>query len=194
MPGASALWGCVLGWDPLPCFLKPLPPLSPLLAAADRPPAADRRLRPPTAGPQPAALPRHPGQLRRLDCLRLRHDGRAGAVAQPVRCVQGQSLPPLAKSFCRWSPRHAHIPPQTLTSTSHHLAPAGLLLGFFYTFSCYGLADTKTRDRQLAIVLLFSVVLSTVGAVGTLGGFSTSKLKTTWGFTANVRCCRRSVC
>lgn len=62
----------------------------------------------------------------------------------------------------------------------------GFLLGMFYTFSCYGLADTKTRDRQLAIVLFFSVVLMVVGAVGTLGDLSQDDLKLLWGYTSNA--------
>ena len=50
-------------------------------------------------------------------------------------------------------------------------------------------SDTKTRDRQLAIVLFFSTALMVVGAVGTLGDFSQGKLKSLWGFTAIGGCC-----
>lgn len=46
-------------------------------------------------------------------------------------------------------------------------------------------ADTKTRDRQLAIVLFFSIVLMVVGAVGTLGDLSQDDLKLLWGYTSN---------
>jgi solute carrier family 50 protein (sugar transporter) len=62
---------------------------------------------------------------------------------------------------------------------------AGFLLGMFYTLSAYGLADTKTRDRQMAIMLFFSTIMMVVGAVGTLGDFEYHKLKNLWGFTAN---------
>ena len=62
---------------------------------------------------------------------------------------------------------------------------AGFLIGMFYTLSAYGLADTKTRDRQMAIMLFFSTVMMVVGAVGTLGDFEYGKLKNLWGFTAN---------
>ena len=62
---------------------------------------------------------------------------------------------------------------------------AGFLLGMFYTLSAYGLADTKTRDRQIAIALLFSTGLIVVGSVGELGGLSQHSQKTLWGFTAN---------
>lgn len=55
----------------------------------------------------------------------------------------------------------------------------------FYTMSAYGLADTKTRDRQIAIMLLFSAVIIVVGSVGTLGHMSQHGLKTLWGFTSN---------
>lgn len=63
---------------------------------------------------------------------------------------------------------------------------AGFLLGMFYTMSAYGLADTKTRDRQIAIMLLFSAVIIVVGSVGTLGHMSQHGLKTLWGFTSNA--------
>lgn len=46
-------------------------------------------------------------------------------------------------------------------------------------------ADTKTRDRQVAIMLVFSTALMVVGAVGTLGDLSQGSLKTLWGVTAN---------
>ncbi|KAL4452035.1 hypothetical protein ABPG75_007697 [Micractinium tetrahymenae] len=62
----------------------------------------------------------------------------------------------------------------------------GYLLALFYTFSCYGLADAKTRDRQAAILLLFSAVLMVVGAVGTLGDMEYDSLKRLWGFTSNA--------
>jgi solute carrier family 50 protein (sugar transporter) len=62
----------------------------------------------------------------------------------------------------------------------------GLYLGLFFTLSCYGLADTKTRDRQLAIVLALTLALSVVGAVGTLGRFSPDALRSLWGFTSNA--------
>jgi len=65
----------------------------------------------------------------------------------------------------------------------------GFLLGMFYTFSAYGLADIKTRDRQAAIVLFFSTVLMVVGAVGTLGDLGQDSLKRLWGFTANGGWC-----
>ena len=62
----------------------------------------------------------------------------------------------------------------------------GLLLGLFFTVSCYGLANTKTRDRQLAILLFFTFVLPLVGAIGVMTRMSQHSLKLLWGFTANA--------
>jgi solute carrier family 50 (sugar transporter) len=50
--------------------------------------------------------------------------------------------------------------------------------------SCYGLANTKTKDRQLAILLFFTFVLSLVAAIGVMTRMSS--LKQLWGFTANA--------
>jgi hypothetical protein len=61
----------------------------------------------------------------------------------------------------------------------------GLLLGLFYTLSAYALADSKTRDRQVAILLLFSTVFLVVGSVGTMGDMGDGGRKTLWGFTSN---------
>jgi solute carrier family 50 protein (sugar transporter) len=61
----------------------------------------------------------------------------------------------------------------------------GFLFGLFFTLSCYGLARTKTRDRILAQVLFFALVIPLVGAVGVLTEMSSDRLKLMWGFTAN---------
>ena len=44
----------------------------------------------------------------------------------------------------------------------------------------------KTRDRQLAIILFFSFVLSLIGAVGVLTRMNQHELQNLWGFTANA--------
>lgn len=62
----------------------------------------------------------------------------------------------------------------------------GLLLGIFFTVSCYGLANTKTRDRQLAIILFFTLIIPLIGAIGTMAQLSEHNLKLLWGFTANA--------
>lgn len=61
----------------------------------------------------------------------------------------------------------------------------GMLLGWFFTISCYGVASTKTKDRQLAIMLFFSIVLSSVTAAGAFSKMSNSDLRLLWGYTAN---------
>ena len=61
----------------------------------------------------------------------------------------------------------------------------GFLMGIFFTLSLYGLARTKTRDRILAQVMFYALVLPLIGAIGVLTEMSDSRLKLTWGFTAN---------
>lgn len=80
-------------------------------------------------------------------------------------------LPPWVRRLAPPCPLHVCARPTHCTSrTACAAAPA---------------ADTKTRDRQLAIVLFFSTVLMVVGAVGTMGSMSEDGLKTLWGFTSN---------
>lgn len=62
----------------------------------------------------------------------------------------------------------------------------GFVLGLFFTVSCYGLATTKTRDRQLAILLFFAFVMPLIGAIGLMAQMSQHSLKLLWGFTANA--------
>jgi len=62
----------------------------------------------------------------------------------------------------------------------------GMLLGWFFTISCYGLAPTKTKDRQLAIMLFFAIILSTVTIVGSFVDLSQDGQQYLWGFTANA--------
>lgn len=61
----------------------------------------------------------------------------------------------------------------------------GFMLGLFYTMSCYSYMDSKSRDRQLAIVMLFALVISVVGAVGVMRNLAYDPLRLLWGFTAN---------
>ena len=44
----------------------------------------------------------------------------------------------------------------------------------------------QTRDRQLAIMLVFSLVLTVVGAAGALGKLTQPNLRLLWGYTANA--------
>lgn len=62
----------------------------------------------------------------------------------------------------------------------------GLMLGLFFTLSCYGLANTKTRDRQLFIIMFFTLIVPLIGAIGTMTQLSQHGLKLLWGFTANA--------
>ena len=58
-------------------------------------------------------------------------------------------------------------------------------MGIFFSLSLYGLARTKTRDRILAQVLFYALVIPLIGAIGLLTEMSQSRLKLMWGFTAN---------
>jgi solute carrier family 50 (sugar transporter) len=62
----------------------------------------------------------------------------------------------------------------------------GFMLGLFFTVSCYGLATTKVRDRQLAILLLFAFITPTIGAIGVMLHLNQHGLQLLWGFTANA--------
>ncbi|KAG7673326.1 hypothetical protein Ndes2526B_g03233 [Nannochloris sp. 'desiccata'] len=62
----------------------------------------------------------------------------------------------------------------------------GMMLGLFFTVSCYGLATTKVRDRQLAILLFFAFVIPVIGAVGVMIQLDQRGLQLLWGFTANA--------
>lgn len=44
----------------------------------------------------------------------------------------------------------------------------------------------QSRDRQLAILLLFGTVLSVVGAIGAIGNLAYDPLRLLWGFTCNA--------
>ena len=80
------------------------------------------------------------------------------------------------------------IVPNTLSGSAfiYWANQVGLLLGLFFTLSCYGLADTKTRDRQLAIIMFWVLVIPLIGAIGTMTSMSTDDLQLLWGFTANA--------
>ncbi|KAL3130843.1 hypothetical protein ABBQ38_000175 [Trebouxia sp. C0009 RCD-2024] len=62
----------------------------------------------------------------------------------------------------------------------------GLLLGLFYTFSAYGYADTKTRNKLTALILIFAVALSGVALAMTCMTLSKDEKLLIWGITANV--------
>lgn len=62
----------------------------------------------------------------------------------------------------------------------------GLLLGFYFTMTCYGLANSKTRDNQMLVMLFFAGVLALIGAIGVLVRLSVHSLQLLWGFTANA--------
>lgn len=62
----------------------------------------------------------------------------------------------------------------------------GLLLGLYFTMSCYGLANTKVRDRQMATIVFFSAVLSLLGAIGVMTRMPSTSLQLLWGFTSNA--------
>jgi hypothetical protein len=61
----------------------------------------------------------------------------------------------------------------------------GFLMGIFFSLSLYGLARTKTRDRILAQMLFYALIIPLIGAVGLLSELSQNQLKLMWGFTAN---------
>jgi solute carrier family 50 protein (sugar transporter) len=61
----------------------------------------------------------------------------------------------------------------------------GMMLGLFFTVSCYGLATTKVRDRQLAILLFFAFLIPVIGALGVMLQLDQHGLQLLWGFTAN---------
>ena len=52
--------------------------------------------------------------------------------------------------------------------------------------STYGLANTKTKDRIVAIVLFFALVLPLLAGIGVMARMSNDDLKLLWGFTANA--------
>eukprot|EP00890_Picochlorum_soloecismus_P003403 jgi/Picsp_1/4063/NSC_01574-R1_protein len=62
----------------------------------------------------------------------------------------------------------------------------GLLLGLFFTMSTYSLANQKIKDRILAILLFFFLVIPLIGAIGVMTKMSSNDLKLMWGFTANA--------
>jgi solute carrier family 50 protein (sugar transporter) len=62
----------------------------------------------------------------------------------------------------------------------------GMMLGLFFTVSCYGLATTKIRDRQLAILLFFAFLIPVIGAIGVMLQLNQRGLQLLWGFTANA--------
>lgn len=103
------------------------------------------------------------GAAGRLQC----GGGRAGGQPSPCMCCGVHACPHrTAEAMLPWAVLPLYSLEGTLCSNV-----AG--------------ADTKTRDRQLAIVLFFSVVLMVVGAVGTLGDLSQDDLKLLWGYTSN---------
>ena len=61
----------------------------------------------------------------------------------------------------------------------------GFLMGIFFSLSLYGLARTKTRDRILAQMLFYALIIPLIGAVGLLSELSQNQPKLMWGFTAN---------
>lgn len=62
----------------------------------------------------------------------------------------------------------------------------GLLLGLFYTFSAYGYADVKTRNKLLALILVFTMALSGVALTVASTPMSKNEKTLLWGVTANV--------
>ena len=62
----------------------------------------------------------------------------------------------------------------------------GFILGLFFSVSCYGLARTKVKDRQLAILLFFGAIIPFIGAIGTFMRLSQHGLQLLWGFTSNA--------
>ena len=61
----------------------------------------------------------------------------------------------------------------------------GMMLGLFFTVSCYGLATTKVRDRQLAILLFFAFAIPLIGAIGVMLQLNQHGLQLLWGYTSN---------
>jgi len=113
-----------------------------------------------------------------------------------IAYAYGTSAEASASRSCRLHP-DAH--PSTLYSSRTVIVPTnksgsallfwcneiGFLMGIFFTLSLYGLARTKTRDRILAQVMFYALVLPLIGAIGVLTEMSDSRLKLMWGFTAN---------
>jgi len=62
----------------------------------------------------------------------------------------------------------------------------GLLLGFYFTMSCYGLANAKTRDNQMLVMLFFAGLLALIGLIGVQVRLSVHNLQLLWGFTSNA--------
>jgi len=62
----------------------------------------------------------------------------------------------------------------------------GLILGLFYTFSAYGYADSKMRNKMMALMLIFTMALSGVALTVASTPMSRNEKTLLWGITSNV--------